>query len=363
MRSLIPLVLLPTALHAQGAWVLTPYAARNGSLPRTPTLVGMSLARFSGAVGMRGGGAVDGRLVSPIFGDRGSATAWTADVDAVISPGRLPYVGTLLAGFVPELFAGIGLQGLRSVSDGGALGGDASWGATVSRRLGGGVSVETEARRRVPFHTSGGGREAGFASGWEYRLGISFDFGRSATRPSPPIPGRSRTIPTSRPLPGTATSARASQLLRTGEQYLGTRYLYGGSSPSTGFDCSGFVQYVYRRHDVQLPRTSREMAGAGSSLPAAVRGLRAGDLMLFASNGSRIDHVAIYAGDDRILHSSSSGGGVRYDDLRTSRGRWFVERLVSARRVMVDGRSLVDELVRGATLAPQLDPPDHAPPP
>jgi peptidoglycan DL-endopeptidase LytE len=129
-------------------------------------------------------------------------------------------------------------------------------------------------------------------------------------------------------------SASAAGVLATGDEYVGTRYTYGGESPVAGFDCSGFVQYVYSRHGVELPRTSREQGSAGSRLPPGLGPLRPGDLMLFSSTGGRIDHVAIYAGDGRILHSSRSGGGVGYDDLDSARGRWFLDHHVSSRRVL-----------------------------
>ncbi|HVE79944.1 MAG TPA: C40 family peptidase [Gemmatimonadaceae bacterium] len=159
-------------------------------------------------------------------------------------------------------------------------------------------------------------------------------------------------------LPGTAVGAR---VLPTARRYLGVRYRYGGTSPRTGFDCSGFVQYVFARHDVRLPRTSRQQASAGLRVPARVAALRPGDLMLFAERGARISHVAIYAGGNRMIHSSSSGGGVRHDDLTTSRGRWFVQRMVAARRVTRDGPALVDALL--ALEAAALDGPDGAPRP
>jgi cell wall-associated NlpC family hydrolase len=137
-------------------------------------------------------------------------------------------------------------------------------------------------------------------------------------------------------VPGTSTraSASASKVLATAQRYLGAPYRYGGESPGTGFDCSGFVQYVFGRHGVDLPRTSRLQAGAGRGLPEDVASLQPGDLMLFASGGSRVDHVAIYAGNNRILHSSSGAGGVVYDDLSSSRGRWFLARHVESRRVL-----------------------------
>jgi cell wall-associated NlpC family hydrolase len=148
----------------------------------------------------------------------------------------------------------------------------------------------------------------------------------------------------------------------TGEQYIGTPYRYGGTSPRTGFDCSGFVQYVYGQQGVSLPRTSRQMAGAGIAVNTS--SLVVGDLMLF-SQGGRISHVAIYAGNGRFIHSSSSGNGVRYDDLDTRRGKWFADHMVAARRVTGDGRILVNAFAgSGALIAfDELDPPDSAPPP
>ena len=156
------------------------------------------------------------------------------------------------------------------------------------------------------------------------------------------------------------SSRAGAMVVARGENYLGVPYKWGGSTPA-GFDCSGFVQYIYRDQGVSLPRTSRQMAHAGAEVPADVSWLREGDLMLFASNGSRIDHVAIYAGNNQIIHSSSSGNGVRYDDLDSSRGRWYVNHMVAARRVTDNGRSLVNALVTGKIPFDFFDPPDRAP--
>jgi len=69
----------------------------------------------------------------------------------------------------------------------------------------------------------------------------------------------------------TSSSSRtARRAVETGDDYLGVPYLWGGSTPR-GFDCSGFVQYVYRENGVRLPRTSRQMAHAGRSVPARIR--------------------------------------------------------------------------------------------
>jgi cell wall-associated NlpC family hydrolase len=123
-------------------------------------------------------------------------------------------------------------------------------------------------------------------------------------------------------------------LLSTADELVGTRYRYGGSSPKRGFDCSGFVRWVYAQQGIDLPRTAGAMARAGTRVPARRTELAPGDLLLFAVSGSRISHVAIYVGDGRIVHASSGQGEVRYDDLDSARGRWFRRHVVSARRVI-----------------------------
>lgn len=166
-------------------------------------------------------------------------------------------------------------------------------------------------------------------------------------------------VGSSRPAP----SASAARVLDTADEYVGVPYRWGGTSPTTGFDCSGYVRYVFARQGIQLPRTSREQAGAGQGVTARVSRLRQGDLMLFAETRKQISHVAIYVGEGRIIHSSSSGGGVRYDALDTRRGQWFVQHMVVARRLTADGRSLVQALNLLARPGVPFDPPDKAPPP
>jgi len=105
------------------------------------------------------------------------------------------------------------------------------------------------------------------------------------------------------------------------------------------------------------------MAGAGVAVEARTRSLAVGDLMLF-EQGGRISHVAIYAGNGRFIHSSSSGKGVRSDDLDTRRGQWFANHMVAARRVAGDGSILGNAFAGGSSITfDRFDPPDSAPPP
>lgn len=113
---------------------------------------------------------------------------------------------------------------------------------------------------------------------------------------------------------------------------VGTPYRYGGSSPETGFDCSGLINYVYREAvGVSLPRTTAGLYALESKNPP-VTSLVPGDLVLFAMNGgSRVNHAGIYVGDGRFLHAPSTGGRVRMDSLQAS---FWQRTYTGARRVL-----------------------------
>jgi peptidoglycan DL-endopeptidase CwlO len=128
-------------------------------------------------------------------------------------------------------------------------------------------------------------------------------------------------------------SAAAAQVLRSADAYVGVKYVWGGNTPAEGFDCSGFTKFVFAKYGIALPRTSREQVRAGTAVARDFGALRPGDIMLFAEPGEAISHVAIYAGNGRILHASSSVGGVGYTDLNTG-GEWFVQYFVAARRLL-----------------------------
>jgi cell wall-associated NlpC family hydrolase len=155
-----------------------------------------------------------------------------------------------------------------------------------------------------------------------------------ANIPSTTVPAGGSRAPSRSRIPESASaSAREASLLRTADSYVGVKYVWGGNSPGQGFDCSGFTRYVFARQGVTLPRTSREQVHSGAAVAADFRALRPGDLMFFAEPGQAISHVAIYAGNGRIIHSSTTTRGVGYTDLNDG-GDWFVAYFVAARRVL-----------------------------
>lgn len=128
-------------------------------------------------------------------------------------------------------------------------------------------------------------------------------------------------------LPGLADS-----ILERGMSLIGTRYRFGGTSEA-GFDCSGFIGYLFREEaGMQLPRSTREMINVKAPLVAR-NNLKPGDLLFFSTNGrGRVSHAGIYLGDDQFIHSSSRrSGGVRIDKLGDS---YWSKTFIEAKRAL-----------------------------
>jgi cell wall-associated NlpC family hydrolase len=108
-----------------------------------------------------------------------------------------------------------------------------------------------------------------------------------------------------------------SRLVGFAEHFVGTRYVWGGTSPS-GFDCSGLVQFVYAHFGIPLPRTTYGQFGRGRRVSRW--GLRPGDLVFFDGVG----HVGMYVGNGRFIHAPHTGTRVRIQMLSGSYGSRFV---------------------------------------
>ena len=100
-----------------------------------------------------------------------------------------------------------------------------------------------------------------------------------------------------------ADSTSGQSVVETAKQYIGSKYVYGGSSPN-GFDCSGFTQYVYKMYGVNLNRTAAGQYSNGTAVSRSE--LQQGDLIMFGSSSSNINHVGIYIGGGQIVHAANA---------------------------------------------------------
>ena len=122
------------------------------------------------------------------------------------------------------------------------------------------------------------------------------------------------------------------RILARAEELIGTPYRSGGSTPR-GFDCSGFVNFLFHEEaGIELPRSTRELMAMGKKRVAKDE-LQPGDIILFNRNGrGRVSHTGIYIGDNQFIHSSSHrSGGVRIDSLEE---RYWRKSYLTAKRVL-----------------------------
>ncbi|MFC6337041.1 peptidase P60 [Pseudomonas sp. CCM 7891] len=124
---------------------------------------------------------------------------------------------------------------------------------------------------------------------------------------------------------------QSSNVLSRAVNVLGTPYRWGGSSPSKGFDCSGLVKYAFNDvASVNLPRTSNAMAN-GHGQKVDRKDLKPGDLLFFKLKSRKVNHVAIYLGNDRFIHAPRRGKSVSIDTLKKP---FWSKNYVIAKRVL-----------------------------
>lgn len=124
-------------------------------------------------------------------------------------------------------------------------------------------------------------------------------------------------------------SIAGQRVVEMARRYLGTPYVYGGSSPS-GFDCSGFTSFVYRQLGYSINRTADAQLANGVAVSKDQ--LRPGDLVMFKRAGSStVHHVGIYAGNGQMIHSPNTGSVVRYDSITSG---YYNNCYYAARRII-----------------------------
>jgi peptidoglycan DL-endopeptidase CwlO len=145
---------------------------------------------------------------------------------------------------------------------------------------------------------------------------------------------------------GVRTASRSTEMglriTRFARHLLGIPYRYGGSTPSTGFDCSGFVRFVYSHFGVTLPHSSYADVDLGKRVSRSA--LKPGDLVFFDGDG----HVGLYIGNGRFIHAPHTGLRVMVSSLSES---WYAARYDGARRLAITvARKVI--LPRPANLSP-----------
>ena len=108
-----------------------------------------------------------------------------------------------------------------------------------------------------------------------------------------------------------------TNIKNTAIKYIGGKYVWGGTTLGSGVDCSGFVQQIFKIYGVKLPRTSRDQAKVGTAVNSGNK--KVGDLIFYANSNGVIDHVAIYIGNNQIVHAANSKSGIKINnwDYRT----------------------------------------------
>lgn len=122
-------------------------------------------------------------------------------------------------------------------------------------------------------------------------------------------------------------SSQGAQIVATGKKYIGVKYVFGGTTPK-GFDCSGFLQYVFKQHGINIPRLADEQYKLGKASNTSQ--LEPGDLVFFSTYEPGASHCGIYVGNGNFMHASSSKG-IRIDALSNE---YWKPRFLGAKKII-----------------------------
>ena len=136
-------------------------------------------------------------------------------------------------------------------------------------------------------------------------------------------------IRTTAPQAAAAVSGKGAAIVQTAQLYYGYRYTWGGKSPSTGFDCSGFANYVCGQNGISLHRVAQDVYSNDGTWVSKDQ-LQPGDLLFFGYGPYSVTHMGIYVGNGQMIHASTSNTGVIYSDINSS---YYTRMYVGAKRV------------------------------
>jgi peptidoglycan DL-endopeptidase LytE len=142
------------------------------------------------------------------------------------------------------------------------------------------------------------------------------------------IPGGASKAPVRAARSTASLPSNRPSVSRTAYRFIGSRYVYGSSGPYN-FDCSGFTRYVLAKQGVNLPHSAAQQARMGRFVRR--NGLLPGDLVFFNTMGRGVSHVAVYVGENKVVHATNPHDGVVVSSLSE---RYWSARYVGARRVL-----------------------------
>lgn len=168
---------------------------------------------------------------------------------------------------------------------------------------------------------------------------VSLMLALSGTLPAQATAKTSRSDAQRGPFASFSASANAMRdsIVALARAQLGTRYVFGGTSPDRGFDCSGLIKYIADALDMTVPRTADQQSRAGFAVEKDVDRLRPGDLLTFGT-GKRVSHIGIYVGDGKYIHASTGSGKVIESRLDRPQSRG-VKPWKGVRRLFADADS------------------------
>jgi cell wall-associated NlpC family hydrolase len=135
---------------------------------------------------------------------------------------------------------------------------------------------------------------------------------------------------------GPGGGPRALAAVHEARRYLGTPYQWGGSTPQTGFDCSGLMQWAYAKAGIRIPRTTYDQIDAANARPVGRRELQPGDLVFFRDSSGDVHHVGMSLGGDRFIQAPHTGDVVKISSLKEP---YYAEQFTGGRRFDLSGRA------------------------